>query len=250
MSSEREAKGLRVALLSYDERELRVRKQYLEEQSPTISCICYQSGEPVLQALRRERCFDVLVLGSQLEDMDSITFIEQLNRLPSHPPLLLQGDGWYDDVTAACLQPGGAFYPVERRHLRDLVRDLWSTPGHSGAQIEHFCVRMYDLWEIPQPDINCQYLTLALQIVCSTDGKLALRKEVLQSVAEKYQITVAAVDSGLRRLVDGLETRKPAGWEDFKAENSLTGIKVTTGKLIYAMRQTVLRRGIITREHL
>lgn len=37
MSSEREAAGMRVALMSYDERELRVRKFYLEEQSPTIS---------------------------------------------------------------------------------------------------------------------------------------------------------------------------------------------------------------------
>ena len=44
---------MRVALMSYDERELRVRKFYLEEQSPTISCTCFQSGEPVLEALRK-----------------------------------------------------------------------------------------------------------------------------------------------------------------------------------------------------
>lgn len=73
MSSEREAAGMRVALMSYDERELRVRKFYLEEQSPTISCTCFQSGEPVLEALRKAWCFDVLVLSGQLEDMDSLT---------------------------------------------------------------------------------------------------------------------------------------------------------------------------------
>lgn len=44
---------MRVALMSYDERELRVRKFYLEEQSRTISCTCFQSGEPVLEALRK-----------------------------------------------------------------------------------------------------------------------------------------------------------------------------------------------------
>lgn len=79
MSSEREAAGMRVALMSYDERELRVRKFYLEEQSRTISCTCFQSGEPVLEALRKAWCFDVLVLSGQLEDMDSLTFIERLN---------------------------------------------------------------------------------------------------------------------------------------------------------------------------
>lgn len=66
MPGERDAENLRVALMSYDDRELRIRKFYLEEQSTIIRCTCFQSGEPVLQALRQERCFDVLVLSSQL----------------------------------------------------------------------------------------------------------------------------------------------------------------------------------------
>lgn len=44
MSSEREAAGMRVALMSYDERELRVRKFYLEEQSPTIRALVSKAG--------------------------------------------------------------------------------------------------------------------------------------------------------------------------------------------------------------
>ena len=115
-------------------------------------------------------------------------------------------------------------------------------------QIERFCTHLYELWKLPQPDTNCEYLTLAVQIACSADGKLALRKEILQGVAEQYHITVAAVDSGLRRLVEGLETRHPVEWERFKAENGMTGLKVTTGRLVYSLQQTVLRRGIIVRE--
>lgn len=225
MPGERDAENLRVALMSYDDRELRIRKFYLEEQSTIIRCTCFQSGEPVLQALRQERCFDVLVLSSQLEDMDSLTFLEKLNRLPSHPPLLLQGDGWADDITAAHLQPGSRFYGVGHDHLRDLLRGLLGVPGRNSMQIERFCTHLYELWKLPQPDTNCEYLTLAVQIACSADGKLALRKEILQGVAEQYHITVAAVDSGLRRLVEGLETRHPVEWEHFKAENGLTGSK-------------------------
>lgn len=131
MPGERDAENLRVALMSYDDRELRIRKFYLEEQSTIIRCTCFQSGEPVLQALRQERCFDVLVLSSQLEDMDSLTFLEKLNRLPSHPPLLLQGDGWADDITAAHLQPGSRFYGVGHDHLRDLLRGLLGVPGRN-----------------------------------------------------------------------------------------------------------------------
>lgn len=115
---------MRVALMSYDERELRVRKFYLEEQSRAISCTCFQSGEPVLEALRKAWCFDVLVLSGQLEDMDSLTFIERLNQLPNRPALLLQGDGWYDDHTMSCLKRSRKMFCIEHGHLQDLMRGL------------------------------------------------------------------------------------------------------------------------------
>lgn len=131
MSSEREAAGMRVALMSYDERELRVRKFYLEEQSRTISCTCFQSGEPVLEALRKAWCFDVLVLSGQLEDMDSLTFIERLNQLPNRPALLLQGDGWYDDHTTSCLKRSRKMFCIEHGHLQDLMRGLLGSPART-----------------------------------------------------------------------------------------------------------------------
>ena len=58
---------------------------------------------------------------------------------------------------------------------------------------------------IQQPDVNCEYLTTALQVVCGTERKLAVRKEILQTVAEEHHTTVAAVDCGMRRLIDGVE---------------------------------------------
>lgn len=139
---------------------------------------------------------------------------------------------------------------IEHGHLQDLMRGLLGVPGQNSTRIERFCLQLYEQWGIPQPNTNCEYLTLALQIACSADGKLALRKEILRGVADEYHITVAAVDSGLRRMIDGLETRAPSGWERYKAENSLTGMKITTGKLIYSLQRTVLRQGIVKREHL
>lgn len=46
--TERLVSKLHVALLSYDEREIRVRKNYLEEQNPAICCVCFHSGEELL----------------------------------------------------------------------------------------------------------------------------------------------------------------------------------------------------------
>ena len=240
MYEERAMPKLRVALLSFDERELRVRKNYLEEQNPALSCSCFCSGGALLQQLRQERCFDIVVLSNQLEDMDGFEFINRLNGLRSHPLLLLQGDGWYGETTAACLKPGSS-YLLQRSRLQELLQDLRSMPAAGGDRVEEFGREMLARWDILQPDVNCGYLLRALRIACGSEGKLALRKEVLQGVAEEYQVTVAAVDSGLRRLIEGLEQRSPEGWRQFKAANGLADRKVSTGKLIYALRSAYTR---------
>lgn len=239
--SERRIVKLRVALVSYDERELRVRKNYLEEQNPALSCVCFSRGEALLQELRQNRDINVVVLSSQLEDMDGYEFINRLNSLRSRPLLLLQGDGWYGEATAACLRPGGESYLLERSCLRDLLQDLQNSSEDLGSLwVVPFCNDLYARWGIPRPDGNSEYLTSALQVACETDRKLALRKEILQKVAEEHHVTVAAVDSGLRRVIDGLESRNTESWRKFKKKYSLTEGKVTNGKLIAAMRQMLM----------
>lgn len=195
--TERLVSKLHVALLSYDEREIRVRKNYLEEQNPAICCVCFHSGEELLRELRQQRSVDIVVLSSQLEDMDGYEFLKRLNSLHNRPLLLLQGDDWYSDATASFLRP----------------------------------------------DVNCEYLTTALQVVCGTERKLAVRKEILQTVAEEHHTTVAAVDCGMRRLIDGVEKYNTEAWQKFKQDYGLMGHSVTLGKLIYAGRQKLIDSG-------
>ena len=55
MNSERTAQ-LQVALASYDLKELRVQKRYLQEQGTAIDCTCFCSGEKLLAQLRPWLC--------------------------------------------------------------------------------------------------------------------------------------------------------------------------------------------------
>lgn len=199
MSSERKNTGLRVALASYDVHQLRVWHQYIVEQSAEILCSEYRSGEELLQSLKQGRNTEVVVLGGPLEDMDSREFLERMSRLPQRPLLLLQESG----------------------------------------TLEQRFGRMYLEWGIIQPDSNCDYLTEAVLIASQSKGKLAIRKEILQVVAEHHNVTVAAVDSGLRRLIDALETRQMPAWKAFKEKTHLAGQKVTAGKLIYTLRAQI-----------
>ena len=66
--TERLVSKLHVALLSYDEREIRVRKNYLEEQNPAICCVCFHSGEELLRELRQCGAhLDVILLTAARE---------------------------------------------------------------------------------------------------------------------------------------------------------------------------------------
>ena len=166
--------------MSYDEREIRVRKNYLEEQNPAICCVCFHSGEELLRELRQQRSVDIVVLSSQLEDMDGYEFLKRLNSLHNRPLLLLQGDDWYSDATASFLRPDGRQYLPERSSLLDLLLDLRSSTDIGIFWVLPFCKQLYAEWGIQQPDVNCEYLTTALQVVCGTERKLAVRKEILQ----------------------------------------------------------------------
>lgn len=164
MNSERTAQ-LQVALASYDLKELRVQKRYLQEQGTAIDCTCFCSGEKLLAQLRQGVRYDAVVLCSELTDLPAEQFVRQFYQLKERPMLLIQSHG-----------------------------------RSSGT--------------------------------------------ALQKLREQFDTSVAAVESGIRRMVDQLEEEPPLAWLAFKADTRLGSGKPTTGKLIYAVRDVVLRQKV------
>ena len=128
---------------------------------------------------------------------------------------------------------------IRQSSLKELLASLLTAAGQEFGTLEQRFGRMYQEWGIIQLDSNCDYLTEAVLIASQSKGKLAIRKEILQGVAEHHNVTVAAVDSGLRRLIDALETRQMPAWKAFKGKTHLAGQKVTAGKLIYTLRAQI-----------
>lgn len=89
MNSERTAQ-LQVALASYDLKELRVQKRYLQEQGTAIDCTCFCSGEKLLAQLRQGVRYDAMVLCSELTDLPAEQFVRQFYQLKERPMLLIQ----------------------------------------------------------------------------------------------------------------------------------------------------------------
>lgn len=172
MNSERTAQ-LQVALASYDLKELRVQKRYLQEQGTAIDCTCFCSGEKLLAQLRQGVRYDAVVLCSELTDLPAEQFVRQFYQLKERPMLLIQSHGRSSGTALQKLREG--CYCVEGTELKRLLWQLYRMPGRQNRQ---------------------------------------------------------------------LEEKPPLAWLAFKADTRLGSGKPTTGKLIYAVRDVVLRQKV------
>lgn len=242
MESEHTAKTLQIALGSYDRKELRVEKNYLQEQSPALECTCFQNGGRLLEQLRQGRQFDVVILCSQLEDMSGLEFLMNIRSMDPKPNVVLFDEGRRQNTSAICLESGDGFCYVGHAELKNLLWELYRLPGRQSQRMERKCQELYEGWGIQLPDVNCNYLSCAVGVVYGTSQKLAIRKEILQTVSEQYGVSVSAVDSGIRRMIDQLEAKPAEGWTQFKAESGFEAEKPTTGKLIYAIKRYLIQQ--------
>lgn len=234
MSYEEQDVIWRVALASYDPREMRVWTRYLEERNPAIRCTGYRSSRTLLERLEQGDV-DVLVLGGRLEDMDSIQFLPRIRGLARKPLVLLRDDGRNEKSAVESLSQEDACYLIRQATLEDMLQEL-RVPAHRPAEsLEKRCERIYRSWGLSTCDANKRYLTGALRMMMGSDHRLAIRKEILGPVAEEYNLTVAAVDSALRRLLETLDETGTQTWRDFRKEYGLERRKVTIGRLFYAL---------------
>lgn len=180
MSYEEQDVIWRVALASYDPREMRVWTRYLEERNPAIRCTGYRSSRTLLERLEQGDV-DVLVLGGRLEDMDSIQFLPKIRGLARKPLVLLRDDGRNEKSAVESLSQEDACYLIRQATLEDMLQEL-RVPAHRPAEsLEKRCERIYRSWGLSTCDANKRYLTGALRMMMGSDHRLAIRKEIIRA---------------------------------------------------------------------
>ena len=227
MDNERTADVLQVALASYDRKELRVQKNYLEEQNPVLACTCFLNGHKLLQELQQGHNFDIVVLCSQMEDMSSIEFMMELRKLEHKPLLMLFDEGRRKNSSALRMEDSGSCCCVERMELKNLLRELYRMPGQQWQRTEQQCQQLYHSWGIRIPDINCSYLTSAVGVVYGTSQKLAIRKEILQAVEDACFHSLGLIG----RNCEYLEQHLARVGADAQSLQAVSDISAATAKL-------------------
>ena len=129
MGNERRIRTLKIALASYDRKELRVQKHYLEEEDPSIDCECFQSGSRMLQALQSGHVFDIIILCSEMEDMTGLEFLMHARRLTPPPMVLMFDEGRRHNDSALCMDTENGVFYLGQTDLRSLLRQLYRRCG-------------------------------------------------------------------------------------------------------------------------
>ena len=148
---------------------------------------------------------DVLVLGGRLEDMDSIQFLPRIRGLARKPLVLLRDDGRNEKSAVESLSQEDACYLIRQATLEDMLQELPRPGPPPGGEPGKALRAHLSQLGVSTCDANKRYLTGALRVMMGSDHRLAIRKEILGPVAEEYGLTVAAVDSALRRLLETLD---------------------------------------------
>ena len=148
MENENTDRTLQIALGSYDRKELRVQKNYIQEQCAGSECTCFQNGSRLLEQLQQGQRFDAVILCSQLEDMSGLELLTELRTTEARPPVLMIDEARRQNSSILCPESGEGLCYVGRTELRSLLWELYRMPGRQNRQMERRCQELYEEFPI------------------------------------------------------------------------------------------------------
>jgi CheY-like chemotaxis protein len=239
---------LRIALVSYDRQEMRVNATWFTEYSGVGICKGYEYGRTLLRELEQGAQYDLILLDDELRDMDAVEFTAAYSRtaLLRKPPLLLLSSRGRRENQETVLQQPGNYCIIKPYRLQALTRQIELLCGMQTRSLAGYCAELYRTWGVHGLENNCAYLTEAVEIALGSPRRLAIRKEILLAVGERHGLSITAVDSAIRRVREELDTLATPAWCSFKQQYGQKEKSLSTGKLIYAMRDSALQYDIRT----
>lgn len=232
---------MRTALCSYDAGILLAMGNYLTETDGFGRCVAFRSGAALLRELCAGQHFDTLVLDEQLLDMDAVTFLEQLPAVQgaARPLIVLLSTRQFLARYESPIYKQADCCFVKPFQIGLLARRIQSIYNGCSENTRGRCEALCRQWGVQGDAVNCGYLADAAVIAVQAESRLALRKEILMTVAELHGVSVAAVDSGLRRLTERLEQQQTPAYRRFKQQTGLGAGRPTVGRLLSAIQQQI-----------
>ncbi len=227
-----------IAYISYDENLLRVAGKYFSEQSNFAEVRVYKRGDTLINNLRNGLKQDIIILDEQLQDNDILGFLQEYSSadIAQSSIIIALCSKGYLTYTGVLLSQGVDYCMVKPFQMSTLVQRIFLLHQAKTGKAKLFCDIMYKKWGIKDDIVNCNYLTDAVMIAYAREEKLAIRKEILLPIATARGVSIVAVDSALRRLIEYTERLSTPEYLAFKKSNGLDSERPKIGWLIYAIK--------------
>ena len=236
-----------IAIASYDARFFRICQNYIScIESGAFRCDVYQSGQDLLAALEKGFPYRAVLLDNALGDMDASAFCSRLHDLsPELRPWLLLVPTCSVDEFCSLVRADKEAPPdtvnvrrMELSGLNSLLYDLESmlhaksAPSDTDTAVVQLLLR----WGGDLSSIGAQYLRECMELAVRCEPHFAIRKDIMLPVGERHKVVVTAVESGIRRLIDGMDALNNPAWQAFKDRHPDQENHITTGKFLYLVR--------------
>ena len=237
-----------LALCSADQTLMRATAACLQACDPQIHSVVFRRGQTLLQEMRRApRRYQYVLLDDIMRDMDVLEFMLQLQEMNlEKPPYVLYAatpDAFYrilqllpGDGSRFIFLPG----PLRPELLAERMRTFCSKDilQQQADQVRLFLQKMHLTGK------EAQYLSVALPLRMKSSEELALRKGLLQATADHYGVSLAAVDSALRRGIKTMEEENRPEYRQFKRRYGLPADKRPTVAAFLDASAACLKDGI------
>lgn len=222
---EQERTTIRLAAVDGDWRYLKDVQAYSKLHTGIEDCQIFRTARALLDALGAGARFHLVLLDLFLLDMDPFQFMDEVNRtnLPNRPIMIfLSSVG--NRKTAQTLIALGADYVMRKP---DKIQDLLDTALAFSLKPEQYFLRRTRerIWwnlrqmHLPGNEAGYQYLEIAIELQVR-QGRSSMGKEIYPEIGRRYKVGEKAVDSAIRRLLDGnLEYENPTTQKVLKEAN-------------------------------
>lgn len=177
----------------------------------------FQSGSRALHFLESSPDVDVLIVGCFLQDMDTIGFLNKLQKanLSQRYHIILTGPARYMQlVSRGHLSNVVDYYMIEPYNPDDLLKCIQMfTPMHCLPNVtpwDHEIHNALERFEISDKSIGYWYVGGCLQswlLICY-NGQIPQMKSVLLEVSRFYHVSAKGVESGVYRIIAQLKEKE------------------------------------------
>lgn len=242
--------GIRIALINYDRRVLRVFSKLLEGSAFCAACACYQEGGAFLRDMRSGMEFDLVILGRRLPDMENETFIRRHAQEPvPYKPIVLM-DNEYSSLEnlSRILNPSRKRGAAGAEGPGAVLRIIQALRYDRADGIRTICEQLCAAWGITSRGQAFEDFTAVVTEAVRCPEETELQKGVFLPVAERRHASIGAVENSIRRMQAKADRENTAAWQELirplVSKNAGGKERLEPKEWIKLVRDEVVRREV------